>query len=166
MTIDTGRISIRNTLKSGDLGSVAALHGKIYGKEHGFPLGFEVFVMQSIIEFFNQYDPKKDRVWVVEYDGDMIGYLSLMHRSENQAQLRCFILMKEFRGLGIGKQLMQEWIDFFNKKRYNSAYLFTTSGLDPAISLYKRHGFEKISEEVTISFGFPMVEILYRLEKD
>lgn len=165
MTIDRNKISIRNTLKPGDLGQVVALHGKIYGEEYGFPLGFEVYVMQSIIEFYSQYDPNKDRIWVVEYDGKMIGYLSLIHRPNNEAQLRYFILEKDFRGIGIGKQLMSEWMDFLHKKKYSSAFLYTTSGLDPAISLYLRNGFLKISEEMTSNFGFPMLEILFRLEK-
>lgn len=165
MTIDRNKISIRNTLFPGDLGCVVALHGKIYGEEYGFPIGFEVYVMQSVIEFFSQYDPEKDRIWIVEYEGNMIGFLSLMHRLGNEAQLRYFILLKEFRGMGIGKKLMQEWMDFFNERKYKSAYLFTTSGLDPAISLYVRNGFVKVSEEMTTNFGFPMLEIFYRLEQ-
>lgn len=164
MHIDKNLITVRNILKPGDLGQVAALHGKIYGEEHGFPIGFEVYVMQSLIEFYNQYDSEKDRVWVVEYDGNMVGFVLLMHRSGNSAQLRYFILDRKFRGLGLGKRLMNEWMGFFKSKNYSTAYLYTTSGLDPAISLYQRNGFLKISEEKTENFGFPMLEILYRLD--
>ncbi|MBN7813992.1 GNAT family N-acetyltransferase [Algoriphagus pacificus] len=163
MEFQANQISIRNYLKAGDLGQVAFLHGKIYGEEHGFPIGFEAYVMKSLVEFYHDYNPELDRVWVVESGGRMVGFLLLMHRSNNQAQLRYFILEKEFRGLGLGKKLMQEWMDFFNEKHYQEAYLYTTSGLDPAVSLYERNGFVRISEEMTENFGFPMLEVLYRL---
>ncbi|WP_243431603.1 GNAT family N-acetyltransferase [Algoriphagus lutimaris] len=152
-------------MKPGDLGQVAALHGKIYGDEHGFPIGFEMYVMESLAEFYRQFAEERDRVWVVESDGRMVGFLLLMHRAENSAQLRYFIIEKPFRGIGLGKELMKKWMEFFKEKKYQSAYLYTTSGLDPAISLYERYGFVRISEEQTENFGFPMLEILYRLEK-
>lgn len=165
MITEKNKLSIRNFLKPGDLGQVAALHGKIYGEEYGFPIGFEMYVMESLAEFYNQFDEEKDRVWVVESEGRMVGFLLLMHRDQNSAQLRYFIIEKPYRGIGLGKDLMKEWMEFFNEKKYLSAYLYTTSGLDPAISLYERYGFVKISEEQTENFGFPMLEILYRLEK-
>ncbi|MBN3583977.1 GNAT family N-acetyltransferase [Algoriphagus aestuarii] len=117
------------------------------------------------MEFQQTYDPEKDRVWVVEKEHQMVGFLLLCHRPENQAQLRFFILDQSWRGLGIGRQLMNEWMSFFQEKKYKSAYLFTTSGLDAAVSLYTDHGFVKVSEESTLNYGFPMLEIYFRLEK-
>ncbi|EAZ81411.1 GNAT family N-acetyltransferase [Algoriphagus machipongonensis] len=162
--MDIPKYTIRHQLKPGDLSQIAALHGKIYGEEHGFPIGFEVYVMQSVVEFFEQFDTEKDRVWIVESDERMVGFLLLMHRPNNQAQLRYFILDKTFRGIGLGKKLMGEWMDFFQERQYQSAYLFTTKGLDPAVSLYERHGFRKVSEKMTENFGFPMLEVYYRLD--
>ena len=131
---------IRNTLQPGDLGQVAALHGKVYSEEHDFGLGFEAYVMESLLEFYWAYNLKKDRVWVVESEGKMIGFVLLMHRPANSAQLRYFILAKEFRGLGIGSRLMKEWMEFYKEANYEAAYLYTTSGLDAAVSLYERMG--------------------------
>lgn len=156
-------ISIRYNLKPGDLGQVAALHGKIYAEEHGFGMGFEAYVMESLLEFYRQYNTNKDRVWVVESQGKMIGFLLLMHRQDEQAQLRYFILEKAYRGLGLGKRLMEEWMEFYQEKCYKGAYLYTTSGLDPAVSLYERFGFKKISQVKSRNFGIPMLEMLYRL---
>lgn len=155
--------SIRNTLLPGDLGQVSALHGKIYFEEHGFGLGFEVYVMESLLEFYRQYDPARDKVWVVESQGKMVGFLLLMHRPDNQAQLRYFILEKEFRGNGLGRYLMKDWMDFYREKAYSGAYLYTTSGLDPAVHLYESFGFCKVSEKYSDEFGVPLKEILYRL---
>lgn len=154
---------IRNTLKPGDLGQVAALHGKIYAEEHGFGIGFEAYVMKSLVEFYQNYNLQKDKVWVVESNGKLVGFLLLMHRPENVAQLRYFVLEKKFRGRGIGKQLMQEWMDFYHSRGYSRAYLYTTSGLDSAASLYQRVGFEKVSEMVSTNFGVELLEVYYEL---
>jgi peptidyl-dipeptidase Dcp len=155
--------SIRNTLIPGDLGQVAHLHGRIYAEEHGFGFGFETYVMASLVEFYSQYDPISDRVWVVEVQGKMVGFLLLMHRPDNQAQLRYFILEKAYRGIGLGKSLMNEWMTFFHEKGYSSAYLYTTSGLDSAIHLYESVGFRKVSEKISGEFGVPMNQILFQL---
>lgn len=156
-------ITIRYNLNPGDLGQVAALHGKIYAEEHGFGMGFEAYVMESLLEFYRQYNTNRDRVWVVESDGKMVGFLLLMHRLDEQAQLRYFILEKAYRGMGLGKKLMKEWMNFYNEKGYKGAYLYTTSGLDPAVSLYERFGFKKISQVKSRNFGVPLLEMLYRL---
>ncbi len=156
-------LSIRNSLLPGDLGQVAYLHGKIYAAEHGFGQGFEAYVMESLLEFYRQYDPEKDRVWVVESEAKMIGFLLLMHRPENQAQLRYFILEKEHRGTGLGRRLMNEWMAYFRQRAYAGAYLYTTSGLDPAVHLYESYGFRKVSEKHSEEFGVPLKEILYQL---
>lgn len=157
------KITIRYNLHPGDLGQVAALHGRIYAEEHGFGIGFEAYVMESLLEFYKQYNTNRDRVWVVESDGKMVGFLLLMHREDDQAQLRYFILEKKYRGLGLGKKLMNEWMGFYNEKGYRGAYLYTTSGLDPAVSLYERFGFKKISQVKSRNFGVPLLEMLYRL---
>lgn len=156
-------ISIRNKLLPGDLGKIAALHGKIYAEEHGFGMGFEAYVMESLVEFYRQYDPQKDKVWVVEDQEQLVGFLLLMHRPENQAQLRYFILVKNCRGKGLGRKLIEEWMDFYREMAYAGAYLYTTSGLDPAVHLYESFGFRKVSEKHSEDFGVPLKEILFRL---
>jgi ribosomal protein S18 acetylase RimI-like enzyme len=158
-----GNYSIRNYLLPGDLSQVALLHAKIYFQEHGFDLGFELYVMESLLEFYKQYDSEKDRVWVVEASGKLVGFLLLMHRPDNQAQLRYFILEKAYRGRGLGRKLMSEWMDLYREKHYSSAFLYTTSGLDPAIHLYESFGFKKVYEKDSENFGVPLHEIRYEL---
>lgn len=153
--------TVRNTLQPGDLGQVAALHGKVYAEEQAFGLGFEAYVMESLLEFYRAYDPDKDRVWVVESNGKMVGFVLLMHRPANRAQLRYFILAKEFRGQGIGSSLMKEWMDFYKARGYSAAYLYTTAGLDAAASLYEKMGFRKISEMKSRNYGVPLLEQYY-----
>lgn len=159
-------ITIRHELRPGDLGQVVELHGRIYAEEHGFGIGFEAYVMDSLLEFYGQYDPQRDKAWIVEDQGKMVGFLLLMHRQDQQAQLRYFILEKPYRGQGLGKKLMQEWMDFYHEKGYKGAYLYTTLGLEPAAKIYEQFGFKKISQMKSKTFGVNILEILFRLENN
>jgi len=158
--------TIRNTLLPGDLGQVAALHGQIYSSENEFGIGFEVYVMKSLVEFYDQYELEKDKVWVVESLGVMVGFLLLIHRPDNIAQLRYFVLQQAFRGIGLGKKLMNEWMDFYRLKGYSGAYLYTTLGLDRAVGLYEKAGFKKVYAADSTNFGVKLTEVYYELSSE
>ena len=145
-------INIRNYLKAGDLGYVIYLHGKIYGEEYGYGLGFEGYVAESMAEFSRQFNPDKGGIWICEHDGRMVGFLSLVNR-DDAAQLRYFVLEKEYRGIGLGKFLMDSFMNRMKELNYNRAYLLTSSDLPAAASLYTRHGFRLVHEEKSDEFG-------------
>src|SRR5262245_22361851 len=133
-------VKIRTELLPGDLGYVAYLHGLIYTAENEFGLGFEGYVLKGLGEFALGYDPAKDRVWVCEVDGRMVGFLLGMRREEGVAQLRYFILLPEFRGTGLGKRLMELFMKWLREFGYQRAYLLTTEEQETAVALYLRHG--------------------------
>ena len=154
-------IQIRTELKSGDIGYVTYLHGLLYKNEYGYGISFESYVAQGLAEFYQQYDPKMDRVWVAEHDGKMAGFLLLMHRND-AAQLRYFLLHPDYRGIGLGKKLMGLYMDFLLQTGYRSSFLWTTSELPAAAALYMRHGFA-LTEEKPGDFGKPVIQQRYDL---
>ena len=154
-------ISIRNNLIPGDLGYVIHLHGLLYGIEYDYGIEFETYVALGIHEFYKNHDPERDRVWICEHNTRIIGFLLLMHRENNAAQLRYFLITPEYRGIGLGKKLMELFMDFFHSCNYQSAYLWTTHELSVAASLYKRHGFKLIDEKQSTAFGKPLREQRY-----
>lgn len=156
-------ITIRNTLKPGDLGYVIYLHGLLYGREYGFGIQFETYVAAGINEFYARFDPDRDRVWICEHDDRMVGFLLLMHREYDSAQLRYFLIRPEYRGIGLGKHVMQQFMDFLATHHYRSAFLWTTHELSAAASLYKRHGFTLTEEKESTVFGKPLREQRYEL---
>jgi peptidyl-dipeptidase Dcp len=79
------------------------------------------------------------------------------------AQLRYFLLEPEFRGVGLGKKLMQLFMDFMYARGYTSSYLWTTDDLLSAAALYKKFGYEVTEEKVTTGFGTRVVEQKYEL---
>ncbi len=158
-------LKVRHHLVPGDLGQVASLHGRIYAEEHDLAIGFEAYVMECLIEFFSQFDERKDRVWVLEEGDKMVGFLALMHRSGQMAQLRFLLLEKAFRGKGLGNELMEDWLNSYEEMNYKGAYLYTTSGQDPAMSLYEKYGFKRESTIHSRYFGIPLLETLFRLKQ-
>lgn len=157
---DQEAVRIRTALKPGDLGYIAYLHGRVYDREHQYGLGFESYVLGGLGEFGHRYDPDKDRVWVCEDGQEMVGFLVGVHR-EDAVQLRYFILLPEYRGLGIGKQLMDKFMEFVRERGYRRAYLWTTNEQQAAIALYTRYGFVLTEEKQSAAFDKPLVELKY-----
>lgn len=161
--INLNDISIRTELLPGDLGFVIYRHGKLYGDEYGYGIAFETYVAAGMYEFYKNYDPQKDRAWICEHNGNIIGFLLLMHRENNVAQLRYFYLEPGYRGIGLGKKLMMLYVDFLKRCGYTSSYLWTTSELNAAASLYTSHGFVLTEEKGSDAFGKPVIEQKYEL---
>lgn len=155
-------IHIRTYLKAGDLGYITYLHGKIYIEEYQFGTGIETYVARGLSDFYESYSPEKERVWICEYEGKIIGSMVLINRGE-AAQLRYFILEKEYRGIGLGKQLMEEFMGALHQIGYKSAYLLTTNGLPASAHLYQRYGFQLVEEHRSDAFGKPLHEQRYEL---
>jgi peptidyl-dipeptidase Dcp len=155
-------IQIRTDLRPGDIGYVIHLHGRLYNVEYGYGVGFEAYVALGLHEFYKQYDPETNRVWICEHAGKMIGFLLLMNRGK-AAQLRYFIIEPAYRGIGLGKKLMELYLAFLKDCKYESSYLWTTDELPAAASLYTRHGFRLTEEKPSDAFGKPLKERRYDL---
>jgi peptidyl-dipeptidase Dcp len=156
-------VTIRTTIEPGDLGYVMYCHGKLYGKEYGYGIGFETYVGAGLYEFYKNYDPRLDRVWICEIDNHIVGFILLMHRENQTAQLRYFYLDYQCRGMGLGNKLLQLLVDFAKNCAYRSIYLWTTDELPAAHHLYKKFGFKLTEEKPSSGFGKPLLEQRYEL---
>jgi peptidyl-dipeptidase Dcp len=162
--ITTDDIHIRTDLKAGDIGYITWLHGVLYKEEFNYSIYFESYVAKGLSEFYEQYDPAKDRVWICEHDNRIIGFLLLMHKENATAQLRFFILESHYRGIGLGKKLMKLLKDFLHEKNYKHCYLWTTNEQRTAIQLYKKAGFILTEEKQSDVFGKTLTEQRYDLK--
>lgn len=156
-------VTIRTHLKPGDLGYVTYRHGILYGEEYNYGISFETYVGAGMYEFYKNYHPARDRVWIAEHNNRIIGFVLLMHRENNTAQLRYFYVEPEYRGIGLGKKLLQLYMDFLKEKGYQSSYLWTTHELQTAASLYTRYGFKLTEERDSTAFEKPLKEQRYDL---
>jgi len=160
-SIGLNDITIRTELRPGDIGYVIYLHGYLYKQEYNYGIPFETYVAEGLAEFYNNYNEKKDRVWICEHLQDIVGFLLLMHRDESTAQLRYFIVKPEYRGIGLGKKLMGLYMGYMRECGYKTSYLWTTSELYAAASLYTRLGFKLTEEKESTAFGKKVVEQRY-----
>ncbi len=156
-------ISIRTELRPGDIGYVTYLHGSLYAAEYQYGISFEAYVAKGLYEFYSQYDPARDRVWVCEDKGKIVGFLLGMHRENRSAQLRYFILVPGYRGMGLVRKMMEMYMDFRRENKYSSSYLWTTHEQETAAGLYKKFGFELTEEKPSDAFGKPLREQRYDL---
>jgi len=161
-SISFADIRIRTTLHPGDLGYIAYIHGSLYAKECGYGLSFEGYVLDGLKDFAKEYDQEKDRIWICEHNDKIVGCL-IAHRRNEALQFRYFIFLPEYRGLGLGKHLMQQFIAFMKEKEIKHAFLWTTEEQLTAVSLYTKYGFQLTEEKKSNSFDKPLREFRYDL---
>jgi GNAT superfamily N-acetyltransferase len=156
-------LSIRHDLRPGDMGYLIYLHGILYAEEQGYDHTYEGYVAGTFAEFAHGYRPDKDRLWVAEMDGQIIGSIGIVGRSDEEAQLRWVLVHPKARGMGLGRMLMEEALKFCREAGYTSVYLWTVNGLTAAAQLYESVGFEKMEEKRHELWGHVLTEERYEL---
>jgi GNAT superfamily N-acetyltransferase len=162
---DLAVFTLRTELKPGDIGTITYLHGVIYHAEKKHGIAFEAYVAEGLAEFFHNYQAGRDHVWIYEHDRQIIGTLFLMDR-QGTAQLRYYFVLPEYRGQGIGKDLMRRYMRALHDGDYPTSFLWTTNELPTAAALYMRHGFVLTEERPSTRFGKAVVEQKYEWRKD
>jgi hypothetical protein len=60
-------------------------HSKVRSEEFGFNKEFEAMVERVIEDFTKNYDPKPERCWIAEVDGQPVGCVFLVKKSDTVA---------------------------------------------------------------------------------
>ena len=145
--------------RPGDMGWVVSRHGALYAQEYSWDETFEALVARITADFIDQYNPRRNRCWIAERDGIPLGCIFLVHHPEQSdtAKLRLLLVEPAARGLGLGKALVSECVQFARSAGYRKVTLWTQSILTAAHHIYQQAGFQLINEEPHHSFGHNLI---------
>ena len=99
----------------------------------------------------------KSAYFIVEFDDELIGGCGIYptkNLPDGYAELVKIYLKSEFRGHGIGKQLMDKSIAYAKSQGYTHLYIESFPSLKEAIHLYEKIGFEILPEPLGDSGHF------------
>jgi len=121
--------------------AVGAEHGAV-GEGYG-PSDPEVSCMSE-----HYLDHTASLYLVVLIGGEVVGGCGIASfaGSKKVCELRKLFLLPQSRGLGLGKALTEQCLDYAKLKGYKQCYLDTLSNMQPAIKLYEQLDFKHLTQ--------------------
>lgn len=102
-------------------------------------------------------------VWIAEYDGTMVGTVSVVPRGDD-LYIRGMAVLPRARGLQLGQLLLNQVEQFARGQKQKRLVLSTTPFLHRAIRLYERAGFQRTDEGPHDLFATPLFTMVKTLD--
>ena len=150
--------------RHGDFGWIVSRHAELYAQEYNWGTPFEGLCAQIAADFVNNFDPKLERCWIAEMNGENVGCVMLVKDAPGVARLRLLLVEPKARGIGLGQRLVDECVKFARDAGYNRVTLWTHSVLLAARRAYEKAGFTLTSSEKKHSWGQDVVAEYWDLD--
>jgi GNAT superfamily N-acetyltransferase len=89
--------------------------------------------------------------------------VAIVAADERTAQLRWLLVHPAARGTGLGRRLLDAAVVFSQDAGYERIILWTLSGLEAALQLYRRAGFVRVETAPARRWGVDVVEEKHEL---
>ncbi len=144
-------------LEPGDIGWIIHRQGVLYAEEYGWDETYEGLVAEILAAFVRTFDARRERAWIAEMDGQIVGSIFLVRQDDAVAKLRLLYVEPAARGLGLGRRLVDEVIAFARGKGYRTLTLWTNDVLASARRIYEAAGFRLVAQGRQRNFGKDLV---------
>ncbi len=141
----------------GDMGWIVHRQAVLYATEYGWTAEFEALVAEIVAAFIRDFDPERERCWIAERHGEIVGSVFLVKGGEKTGKLRLLYVEPSARGLGIGAALVDACIAEARRTGCERLVLWTNDILVSARKIYEAAGFRLVGEEPHHSFGKDLV---------
>ena len=91
-------------------------------------------------------------IYFAKYNEEIVGTSSLMKTGVGEYELAKMAVTEKYKGLGIGKILVEHCIQKAKKINATKLSLFSNTKLNAAINLYKKYGFTEVALPVDVHY--------------
>lgn len=143
--------------RAGELGLVSWRHCILYREEYGFDDSFEYYLLAGMAQYLHELGGR-GKVWVADCGGNVVGSIAIVETAPNVGQLRWFLLEPAFRGLGLGRTLIETALEYSRSRGHERIFLWTVSELHAARHLYEAFGFRLTETKAHFIWGRDITE--------
>jgi GNAT superfamily N-acetyltransferase len=114
-----------------------------YERWLGIDLCFQNF-KEELESLATMYGPPRGALLIAEMDGEDAGCVALRDMGAGIAEMKRLYVAPDYRGLGIGRSLTEDFILVARGLGYSAVRLDTIPRLGVAYTIYQKFGFRKI----------------------
>jgi len=127
--------------RAGELSWLAHRQAQLFGGDEDRDHRFEARLVQRLADFMLNRDPSREKGWIAELDGAIVGSALVTRESATLANVQLLYVEPDMRRHGIGAQLLDACVRFATGASFAKLALSIEAGQADARRLSGRHGF-------------------------